>query len=233
MRLGPSDTLLPLAPLSDQFPLIVTLAALFSNTSIALTSVSGLTADYMAAFRGITPTVIIASSQTLSKLHGERAASPSGLAQKITHWRRARLLAAGSMPKTSGIAAKPRLIYTFERASSGNTPLTSTQLSDLRVYTGAHIINAFTAPRVAGAISQTNMLDYRTPENTDAGLTAHYGPPLSSVEIKLTETPDRKITEDSFSEGQLVVEGAAVAGGSARIKTMMKITDSNTLSYAP
>ena len=208
----------------------MTLAALFSNSSVALTSVSGATADYVAAFRGITPTIMIASPQTLEKLHNEKAAAPGGLVQKMTHWRRARSLAAGSMPKVSGLATKPRLIYTFNEANSGSKPLTSSQLADLRVYTGAYIINAFTAAGVAGAISQTNMFDYQTA--TDAGSAAHYGPPLSSVEIKLVETPSCKITEEHFTEGQLVVEGPAVADGVITVDGTMKITDSNTLCSA-
>lgn len=231
-RLGPSDTLLPLTPLTDQYSLTVTLAALFSNSSIAVTSVSGPNADYVAAFRGVTPTIIIASTQTLSKLHKEQTAVSGGLLQKITHWRRARSLAAGSMPRISGLAPKPRLIYTFDRAASGAPCLNPEQLSDLRVYTGAHIIHAFTAAGVAGAISQTNMFDYRTTDGAMARVTAHYGPPLSSVEIKLVETTDHKITDDHFTEGRLVVDGPAVASDHIVVDTVMKITDNNTLTHA-
>ena len=209
----------------------MTLAALFSNASIALSSVSGLTADYVVAFRGITPSIVIASTQTLSTLHSEKAAAQNGLMQKIDVWRRARSLAAGSMPRVTGTPVKPRLIYTFERAASGSTSLTNAQVSDLRVCTGAHIINAFTAAGVAGAISQTNVFDYRTGGALDSPVPAHYGPPLSSVEIKLIETPDHKSTNENFTEGQLVVEGPAVAGGTATVDGVMKITDNNTLCY--
>lgn len=231
-RLGSSDILIPLTPLTDQYPLTVTLAALFSNSSVALTSVSGATTDYVAAFRGITPTVVIASPETLAKVHSEKSAAPSGLFQKMTHWRRARSLAAGSMPKVTGLTPKPRLIYTFQEANSGSKPLTSSQLAELRVYTAAYIINAFTTSGVAGAISQTNMFDYGTADGTDAGSAAHYGPPLSSVEIKLVETPSCKITEEHFTEGQLVVEGPAVADGIISVDGTMKITDNNTLCSA-
>ena len=209
----------------------MTLAALFSNSSIALSSVSGLAADYVVAFRGITPSIVIASTQTLSTLHSEKAAVPSSLMQEINRWRRARSLAAGNMPRATGSPVKPRLIYTFERAASGSTSLTNSQISDLRVYTGAHIINAFTAARVAGAISQTNLFDYRTGVDVDSPVPAHYGPPLSSVEIKLIETPGHKSTDENFTEGQLVVEGPAVAGGTATVDGVMKITSSNTLCY--
>ena len=224
--------LLPLTPLTDQYSLTVMLAALFSNSSLALTSVSGPTADFVAAFRGITPTVVVAAPQTLSKYRSEKVAAPAGFMQKITHWRRAKSLAAGSMPKTVGLTPKPRLIYTFERSSSGVMPLSSKQISDLRVYTGAYIINAFTAARVAGAICQTNVFDYRIPGGSDADTAADYGPPLSSLELKLVDTPDSKNTEEDFSEGQLIVEGPAVTSGSTAVEGAMKITDSNTLSYA-
>ena len=208
------------------------LAALYSNSSLALTSVSGATTDYAAAFRGISPTVVITSTPTLSKLHSERAAAPGGLIQKVTHWRRARSLAAGSMPKVTSVTPKPRLIYTFEPASSGIAPLTSKQLSDLRVYTGAYIIHALTAPTVAGAISQTNIFDYRIADDSHTDSPVHYGPPLSSIEIKLVDTPSRKNTNDHSPEGQLVAEGPAVAGGHTTIEGIMKITENNTLIYS-
>lgn len=231
-RLGPSDLLLPLVPLTDQYSLTLVLAAFFSNSSIALTSVSGAKVNYAAAFRGVKPTVVVASTQTLSKLHSERAATPGSLAHQITHWRRARSLAAGSMPKVAGVSPRPRLIYTFERPMSGITPLTSKQVSDLRIFTGAYIIHAFTVPTVAGAISQTNMLDYRMANESHATAATHYGPPLSSVEIKLVDTAGHKNTDDHCPEGQLVVNGPAVAGGIATVENIMKITEDNTLSYA-
>ena len=151
--------------------------------------------------------------------------------QKIDHWRRTRSLAAGSMPRVTGVTAKPRLIYTFERAASGSTSLTNSQVADLRVFTGAHIINAFTAAGVAGAISQTNVFDYRTGDDLDSPVQAHYGPPLSSVEIKLIETANHRSTDENFTEGQLVVEGPAVAGGTATVDGIMKITGNHTLCY--
>lgn len=136
------------------------------------------------------------------------------------------------MPKTASIAPKPRLIYTIEQARSGTKTLTSKQLSDLRVYTGAYIIHVLTTPAVAGAISQTNMFDYRVLDDSPSGAAAHYGPPLSSIEFKLVDTPSHKSTDDHPPEGQLVAEGPAVAGGSTAVDGIMKITENNTLSYA-
>ena len=105
-------------------------------------------------------------------------------------------------------------------------------MSDLRIFTGAYIIHAFTVPTVAGAISQTNMFDYRMANESHATAPTHYGPPLSSVEIKLKDTASHKNTDKPCPEGQLIVNGPAVAGGTATVENMMKITDDNTLSYA-
>ena len=230
-KLGSADVLLPLTPLTEQYPLVLTLAALFSNSSVALTSVSGQKADYIAAFRGITPTVLVASPETLAKHHNDEAGTTSSVMQNITRWRQARSLAAGSMPKASSIAPKPRIIYTYERPGNDISPLSPAQLHDLRILTGAHIINAFTIPEVAGAVTQTNLFDYRVAEQAGAQSPAHYGPPLSSLEIKLVDAPGRQSTGEHFSQGHLVVVGPAVAGGSKKVEEFMRMTDSNTLAY--
>jgi hypothetical protein len=50
----------------------------------------------------------------------------------------------------------------------------------MRIFTGARVLYALTAAKVAGALFQTHAYDYRR----DSG-PSHFGPPLSSVEIKL------------------------------------------------
>ena len=59
--------------------------------------------------------------------------------------------------------------------------LSSELLADLRIFTGARVVYALTAPGIAGAVCQTHIFDYRRHSNA-----AHFGPPLSSVEIVLT-----------------------------------------------
>ena len=207
------------------YPLTVTLAALFSNSSIALTSVSGAKAPYSAAFQGAAPTVIIANPETLSSFckDKERTMS-SSLLGKFNQWRKANALAAGTMPKASGLANTPRLIYTFDKAGASTVKLDPEELFKLKVYSGARVIYAFTDPQVAGAISQTNMLDYQKTE-------ADFGPPLSAVEFKLRDAPDGKNTDDK-ALGELVVSGPAVSGGEKNVNQIMTMTDRNTLAYA-
>jgi hypothetical protein len=53
-------------------------------------------------------------------------------------------------------------------------------LSDLRLFFGARVGYALTAARIAGAICQTNILDYREKPGS-----SHFGAPLSCLEIHL------------------------------------------------
>ena len=207
------------------YPLTVTLAALYSNASLALTSVSGPNAPYSAAFQGASPTIIVADTQTLSTFckDKERTMS-SSLLGKFNQWRKANTLKAGTMPKTSGLTHTPRLIYTYDKAGSSTLRLDSQELFKLRIYSGARTIYAFTDSQVAGAICQTNMLDYQH-------TIADFGPPLSSVEIKLKDAADGK-NSDEKALGELVVSGPAVVGGEKVVNQIMTMTERNTLAYA-
>ena len=82
-------------------------------------------------------------------------------------------------------------------------------LSDLRIFTRARICYALTVPKVAGAVAQTNVFDYRRDDGTGC---AHFGVPVSSVEVKLSSADDRRL-ERSEPEGEIVVSGPAVSGG--------------------
>ena len=207
------------------YPLIVTLAALFSNATLALTAVSGPKAPYRAAFQRSSPTVVIANTETLSSFCRDkgRTMSSSALGQ-FNQWRKAKSLNAGTMPKTSGLTHTPRLIYTYDKAGASSVKLNPDELFKLKVFSGARAIYAFTDSQVAGAISQTNMLDYQNQS-------AEYGPPLSSVEIKLRDTEDAKNSDDK-PLGELVVSGPAVVGGEKVVHHIMTMTDRNTLAYA-
>lgn len=122
--------------------------------------------------------------------------------------------------------SKPRLIYTFEQSANPSAqPLSSKEMSDIRVLTGARTVYAFTDPRVAGAVSQSNIFDYRIPEE------AHFGVPLSCVEVKLVDTNEGK-NSDEKAAGALVVTGPAVAGGEVRLEKVMAVTEENTFAYA-
>ncbi len=207
------------------YPLTITLAALFSNASLALTPVSGPKVLYDAAFQGVTPTIVIAGTQTLSTYCKNRERKELTNHIAIGHWWKSRSLKAGVMPKSSA-TAKPRLIYTYDSPTASTVPLSPTDLFNLRLFTGARIVYAFTDSRVAGAVSQTNILDYAK----RIGDHGHFGPPLSCVEMKLKDTENRK-SEGAKALGQLVVSGPAVVGGEVVSDQVMAMTDENTLAY--
>jgi acyl-CoA synthetase (AMP-forming)/AMP-acid ligase II len=124
------------------------------------------------------------------------------------------LLTRLNAPKRAAIGTTPgklRLLFVSERTGVNTPPLSSTDLSDLRIYTGARLVYALTAAKVAGAVAQTNIYDYRrgvTPSNKHS----HFGIPLSCLEVKLVDTPSHKTT-DEHSIGEIVVTGPSVAGG--------------------
>lgn len=232
-RLGPADIVLPLDSLSNIWTLSIVLGALFSNSSLALSSVTAQKAKYDIAFQTVSPTVVIASTQTMTNAyHGWKAAKPS-LPQQLRHWLAARSLSSGIMPKPSSIPPKPRLIYISNRLGgpADAPPLEPYELFELRILTGARIIYALTEPSIAGAIAQTNLLDYRNHAN-ELSRHAHFGPPLSSVEVKLIEVHARKADEEDVTPwGHVDVSGPAVIGGHSRIPISMTFTDSGTLAY--
>lgn len=230
-RMNPSDTFLPLASLTKMYALIVTMAALFSNVSIALTSVCGPKASYETIFQGVSPTIVVAHPATLSKFcNDQKATRASGVLGTFWHGRKLQTLATGVMPTISGPLQKLRLIYTFQNSNTNNAPLTMMDFSDLRIFTGARLVNAYTHSHVAGAISQTNMLDYQH-HGLKPGVFANFGPPLSCVEFKIKESPERTL-EDDMPTGNLLVTGPAVVGGEILVDRLLLITQSNTLASA-
>lgn len=98
----------------------------------------------------------------------------------------------------------------------------------MRLLTNARTTYAFTDAKVAGAIAQTNIYDYRRDEGAEQ---ATFGGPVSSVEIKLVDEDGHKNTDEKRL-GKLVVTGPAVAGGETKVDRFMTITDENTLAYA-
>lgn len=228
-RLGPADLLMSLDSLSNIWTLTIVLAALFTNSSIALTSVTAHKATYDIPFQVVSPTVVIASTKTMSQTLKDKTGAATGIMQRFRNWQQTRSLASGVMPKTSRLLPSPRLIYICNRADVDPLPLESNELFDLRILTGARIVYALTHGTVAGAIAQTNIFDYQSRKN-EFSKHAHFGSPLSCIEIKLAET-SRK-SENETPLGQPVVCGPAVVGGETRLQRLMTVTDSNTLCYA-
>ena len=100
-----------------------------------------------------------------------------------------------SGPKSAAIGTTPsklRLLFVAEKAGIDTPALSSSQLSDLRIFMGARPIYALTAAKVAGAVAQTMMFDYRI----DGDKQSHFGLPLSSLEVKLADKGSTKTTDD-------------------------------------
>ena len=186
-----------------------------------INSVAGPGVDLTLASRFVAPTVTVISAETAAKLHSTTKASATGGLDKLAHYFATRSLTAGRLPKDAFLApasadigttpGKLRLVFISDRLGLNSPPLTSEDLSDLRIYTRARIAYAFTTAKVAGAVAQTNIYDYRR-EPTPSNKHSHFGVPLSCVEIKLKDTPQFKTTDEQ-SIGELVVKGSSVVGG--------------------
>ncbi|KAG6170081.1 hypothetical protein E4U51_001098 [Claviceps purpurea] len=241
-RLTQTDLFLPVDPLSNIHTLTLTLAALFSNASVALNSVAGQSADLALATQGVSPTVVVASPAALLRSHEESIRKLSSGLAKLSHTLSTKTLtqrgvhaasnalsgfAAGARLRVGTTPGKLRLVYTAERIGA-HTPLLSCQvLSDLRVLSGARIIYALSAARVAGSVTQTAVFDYRV----SADVETHFGAPTTSVEIYLKDLGSHKTTDDVV-EGEIIVRGPCVSGGEARLGVSGRLNDDNTLSYA-
>jgi len=223
-RLNPADLVLPASSFSIPYVLCQTLATLFTHASLAITSVAEPGVDLTLATRGVNPTVVIASAETLAKLHAKEDETAKGVLHNIAKYTSSQTLASGRMPdgnslifrllapsKTASQPGKLRLILTSERIGGGSPPLSSAILSDLRIFTRARICYALTASKVAGAVAQTHVFDYRTRRSNGGPMQGHFGLPLSSVEIKLLGKNDAEVG-GTTPEGEIVVKGPAVAG---------------------
>lgn len=156
---------------------------------------AGAGVDFALATVGVSPTVIIASSRTVGEYLTNFMRPQMGAVSALGRWVQARSLDAGRMatqnffnrlanvgPTAELSLSKLRLLVISHRVDdAADYLLTSEQLTDLRIFTGARVIYALTAPGVAGAVAQTNPFDYRRHDGY-----SHFGPPLSSLEIALT-----------------------------------------------
>lgn len=236
-RITPSDLLLPADNFNHSYTLAWTLAALFMHASVALNSVAGPGASLAAASLLISPTIIIASASTLAELHTETAAKITSPLHKLGLFTQSQSLSAGRMPGSSLLLpsttstdapGKLRLILTSDRLDADSPPLSSSTLSDLRIFTRARIVYALTASAVFGAVTQTHVFDYRREEGEGH---SHFGAPVSSVEIRVVGDGNKEVGT-SEPVGELVVSGPAVADGEWRSRKKFKIGEDGCLGYA-
>ncbi|GAB7347021.1 hypothetical protein MBLNU459_g3168t2 [Dothideomycetes sp. NU459] len=221
-RLNPSDLVLIADSFSNSYVLCLTLTSIFLHTSLAINAVAGPKVDLALVSRSVSPTVVIASAETLVNKHtAEMAGVTSGI-QRVARVSHAQATNAGRMPtdsilfkltapRGSAVGNKPgklRLLFVAERAGL-DTPVLSTA-------------------KVAGAVAQTNMYDYRLANQSGH---SHFGPPLSSVEVKLVDKDDTMVGATTPS-GEIVVSGPAVAGGHANLGVRGTFREDCTLAYA-
>jgi len=236
-RLSPDDLVLSIDTLALVYPLCWLMSALYSHSSVALNSVAGEDADFALATVGISPTVIVASSTTISEYHKKFMQPHTGLLSRVSRWFQTRNLDAGRMPSQNLLSRianigptaelsleRLRLLAISYRVDNEKANMMSyQQLTDFRIFTGARIAYALVAPGVAGAVTQTYIYDYRR----EKGL-AHLGAPLSSIEIKLTGHVENAGLERAV-EGELTVSGPAVVTGTTRIPVRARFRADNTL----
>jgi len=241
-RMTHSDLFVPVDSLSTMYPLVLTLGALFSNASVALNSVAGQSPDLVLATKGVAPTIIVAKADTLSRTHAETKNRMNSSLYSFVHWLQTRtLVQEGVMPLASTISrtfdhlrpsigttpGKLRLIYVSEQAGALSTPLSSQVISDLRIYTGARVIYALTAAKVAGAVAQTGLYDYRVVKDSEKY--SHFGVPVTSIEIFFKDTKEHQTTDEQAA-GQIFARGPAVVDGEAGLGVSGKINKDYTLS---
>lgn len=235
-RFNSKDLVLSIDSLSRSYPLCQVMRALYANASVALNSVAGESVDFGLATAGVSPTVIIASSRTMSDYHDKVMQPHSGFISSIPRWFQIRKLDAGIMPTHGAVNQvanmgptaelnfdKLRLFCISHRCDADpEGQLSYSQLTDLKIYTGARVVYALTGPGVAGAVAQTNMFDYRRFNGK-----SHFGSPLSSAEILLTGA-DESGEENRNAEGQLVVAGPSVVSGRTTLPVKARLRNDNT-----
>ncbi|KAI9740417.1 MAG: hypothetical protein M1834_004997 [Cirrosporium novae-zelandiae] len=240
-RLNSSDLFLPIDSLSYSYPLTLTMAALFSNCSIALNSVSGPDTDFLAAISSLEPTVVVASASTIANVHSKLEKQGSSLVHKMQRRLQQHSFDAGYMPSSSVLATlvatdaavakavnKLRLLLISKRSSTELEPsLNPDALSNLRAALDTRIIYALTSGKVAGAIAQTHCFDYR---RQPTGSKGYFGAPLSSVEILLKDKGEYKTTDEEDPKGEVIVQGPAVIDREVNLGILGTLGNDNGLS---
>ncbi|KAK6439421.1 hypothetical protein LTR95_004369 [Oleoguttula sp. CCFEE 5521] len=227
-RLSPADLVLPADSFNSSYTLCWTLAALYTHTSLAITSVASAGVDFSTVSRSVSPTVVVASAATMAGLHEKEPSGITSKVQKSGLFSQEQTLAAGRMPvdtylwkflapsASTTAPGKLRLILTSSLlADDGKLDppiLTSTMLSDLRIFTHSRIAYALASSKVAGMISASHVFDYRRTNGEGA---AKMGSPVGCLEIKLANSSDAEVGL-AESIGELVVTGPSVVGGDVR-----------------
>lgn len=184
------------------------------NASVVLNYVAGHDVDLSLATRAASPTVVVASSTSVSHFHSEYLAPRLTPFVKLGRFFQQHSLNHGVFPWSpnvlsslpdAGFPESVRLLLISHRHEPSNlkskgvnrSRLTPQQLSDLRILLHTRVAYSLSNPSVFGAVTQTNPDDYRL-KNTRF---ADFGAPVCSLEIKLLED-DRDSVDPS--DGRIV-----------------------------
>lgn len=247
----PDDVFVPVDTLADLHTRIHTYAALASGSTVALSSVAGKHADIEAAVRNVSPTVIVVSPESLAELHIRTRGTMMELWHGMIHFFQTRTLThAGRIPEGNfftrvndyirpQVGNKLRLVFVAESAGSAESqPLSSLDLSDLRVFFKAKVVYGLKHHKVAGPVTQCNVFDYRVQKSEKASTgperkCAHFGAPSPGLEIKLKDQGQYKADDPEGPRGEVWVTGPVVAGGKELgLGFVGKWEDEGVLSYA-
>lgn len=244
-RLANSDLFLPAEPLTNITTLVMTLTALFSNASVALTtSVVGPDSLSNLSKLPLAPTVIAASAAHTSALYQSAKLIVNSSIQRYIFSTQLAEQEKGYMsgpslmtnlftPALALLGSRPgrlRLLHVTEQARAGaHSPLlSSTMLAELRVLLDSRIVQALAVPGVAGPIAQMSLYDYRIRPNGKG----HFGAPPSCVELQLRDTSTHRTVEGGAIEGEIVARGPAVVGGEVKTGISGCFFEDGTLGYA-
>jgi len=215
-KMGPGDVFLPVERMTQASTLILTLAALHSNATLAINSVAGKDADVVFAAQGVSPTILVVPPEGLARIHADASAQcAASTLSAAAHRSLSRTLSDhGVLPSPSSVAArfnsglkppigkdpsKLRLVFAADRAGTGAPLLTSKMVSDLRAFLGARFVHGLAAAKVAGLATMGWVHDYR-----EFGQEVVVGPPTVSCELVLRDSGAHK-TEDEKVEGEVCV----------------------------
>ena len=135
------------------------------------------------------------------------------------------------MPIRPPVEADVRIVYTYDNGFAGHYTITGNQLDDLRCVTGTRFIYAHTEPHIAGAVTQTNLLDYQDDKDVRGDRPSHVGAPLSCLEIKVLAEKGLEDVDDDDLRGRPLVGGPVVVGGDRELDEVLRITDRRVFAY--
>ncbi|MCJ1313205.1 hypothetical protein MMC25_006882 [Agyrium rufum] len=238
-RLDDMDRILPLDSLCIPYIFIMTLAGLYAQATIMLSSAASRTASFRIQSLKRRPTIVIGSAATISKLRDIGLdTSPANQTPIGDLWEKyymSSMHTGGALRNANHLWNKgvPRLFFVSARAPDDeDIPMTVTDLSKIRLATKARTIYALTTPGVAGPIAQTHMYDYRL--RGAKSQQSHFGAPLSCLDLMLVEAEGKEsdLTYESGKEpvGEIVVGGPAVVGGKKSLGIVGSIKRDGTLA---